>query len=89
MKHDDSFFKHVRGFLTIFLPKNRCYSDHTVKAYRDTLNLFRRFLQAEKAISFTHISFDQINHELIYDFLIWLQNTRGCAPAQRTTAWPR
>ena len=83
MKHDDSFFKHLRGFLTIFLPKNRCYSDHTVRAYRDTLNLFRRFLQEEKAISFTDISFDQINHELIYDFLIWLQNTRGCAASTK------
>jgi integrase/recombinase XerD len=83
MKHDDSFFKHVRGFLTIFLPKNRCYSDHTVRAYRDTLNLFRRFLQEEKAISFTNISFDQINHELIYEFLAWLQNTRGCVASTK------
>src|SRR4030066_499753 len=78
MKDDDSFFKHVRGFLTVFLPKNKCYSNHTVKAYRDTINLFRKFLLEEKAISFTDISFDRINHEVIYEFLPWLQNTRGC-----------
>jgi integrase/recombinase XerD len=78
MKHDDSFFKHVRGFLTVFLPKNKCYSNHTVKAYRDTINLFRKFLLEEKAISFTDISFDKISHEVIYEFLAWLQNTRGC-----------
>lgn len=78
MKHDNSFFRHVRGFLTVFLPKNKCYSDHTVKAYRDTINLFRKFLFEEKAISFTNINFDRINHNVIYEFLAWLQNTRGC-----------
>lgn len=78
MKQDDSFFKHVRGFLTVFLPKNKCYSNHTVKAYRDTINLFRKFLWEEKAISFTDITFDKINHEVIYEFLTWLQNTRCC-----------
>ncbi len=78
MKPDDSFFKHVRGFLTVFLPKNKCYSTHTVKAYRDAINLFRQFLFEEKKISFTDISFDRINHEVIYEFLAWLQNTRGC-----------
>ncbi len=78
MKHDNSFFRHVKGFLTVFLPKNKCYSDHTVKAYRDTINLFRKFLFEEKAISFTNINLDRINHDVIYEFLAWLQNTRGC-----------
>jgi integrase/recombinase XerD len=78
MKQDDSFFKYVRGFLTVFLPKNKCYSKNTIKAYRDTINLFRKFLWEEKAISFTNISFDMINHDVIYEFLAWLQNTRGC-----------
>ena len=83
MKQDDSFFKHVRGFLTVFLPKNKCYSDHTVKAYRDTLNLFRKFMFEEKKISFTSINFDLINHGVIYKFLEWLQITRGCEVATK------
>jgi len=83
MKRDDSFFKYVRGFLTVFLPKNKCYSSHTIKAYRDTLNLFRRFLLEEKAIPFTNITFELINHELIYEFLAWLQNTRHCSAATK------
>jgi integrase/recombinase XerD len=78
MKRDDSFFKQVRGFLTVFLPKNKCYSKNTVKAYRDTINLFRKFLLDEKAMPFTDITFDRINHDVIYEFLAWLQNTRGC-----------
>ena len=53
MKMENDFFKYLRGFLTIFLPKNKCYSNHTVKAYRDTINLFRKFLLEEKTIAFT------------------------------------
>ena len=77
MKPDNHFFKHVRGFLTVYLPKNRCYSQHTVKAYRDTLNLFRQFMFDEKKIAFTQIHFDLIGHEVIDEFLLWLQKTRG------------
>ena len=83
MKQDESFFKHVRGFLTVYLPKNKCYGKNTVKAYRDTINLFRKFLLEEKTISFTNISFDMINHDVIYEFLAWLQNTRGCEAATK------
>ena len=83
MKPNDGFFKHVRGFLTVFLPKNKCYSAHTVKAYRDTLNLFRKFMSEEKKISFTSINFDLINHGVIYKFLEWLQITRGCEVATK------
>jgi len=83
MKSDDRFYQHVRGFLTVYLPKNRCYSQNTTKAYRDTLNLFRHFLQEEKATPFTHIRFDMINHTLIQEFLAWMQNTRGCEAATK------
>ena len=78
MKDDNNFFTHVRGFLTVYLPKQRCYSKNTIKAYRDTLNLLRRFFLEEKAITFTNISFNLMNHDMIYEFLTWLQNARGC-----------
>ena len=81
MAPDNDFFKHVRGFLTVYLPKNRCYSRHTVKAYRDTINLFRQFMLAEKEVTFTRIHFDQFTHELIYEFMAWLQNVRGSKTA--------
>jgi integrase/recombinase XerD len=83
MGNDDRFFRYVRGFLTVFLPKNKCYSTNTTKAYRDTLNLFRKFLSEEKGIPFTKINFERINHELIYEFLAWLQNTRLCGSSTK------
>jgi integrase/recombinase XerD len=83
MPRDDSFFKQVRGFLTVYLPKNKCCSPNTVKAYRDTLNLFRRFLQEKKGVTFTQIRFGLITHEAVYDFLAWLQDARGCHAATK------
>jgi integrase/recombinase XerD len=83
MTRDDSFFKQLRGFLTVYLPKHKCYSPNTVKAYRDTLNLFRRFLQEKKGIAFTQIRFDLITHEVVFEFLAWLQGIRGCHAATK------
>lgn len=82
-KTDDAFFKLVRSFLTVYLPKNRCYSVNTVKAYRDTINLFRGYLQEQKNISFSKISFALINHSLAYEFLQWLQTKRNCSVSTR------
>lgn len=82
-KTDATFFKLVRKFLTIYLPKNRCYSPNTVKAYRDTINLFREFLQEQKDIPFIKISFAMIEHVLVYEFLEWLQVKRNCSVSTR------
>ena len=82
-KSDDQFFKFVRSFLTVYLPKSRCYSSNTVKAYRDTINLFRMFLMERKNIPFTKISFNMVEHHLVYDFLEWLKVTRNCGISTR------
>ncbi len=54
---NDSFFKYVRNFLTVYLPRNKCYSTNTVKAYRDTINLLRIFLSEQKKNSFYQDNF--------------------------------
>ena len=82
-KIDDAFFKLVRSFLTVYLPKNRCYSTNTVKAYRDTINLFRIFFQEHENIPFSKINFALINHSLVYEFLQWLQIKRNCGVSTR------
>lgn len=82
-KADDTFFKLVRNFLTIYLPKNRCCSPHTVRAYRDTINLLREFLQEQKGTPFTRIGFAMIDCALVYEFLDWLQAKRSCHVSTR------
>ncbi len=80
---DDRFVRLVRDFLLVYLPRHRCASPHTVKAYRDTLQLFRRFLQAEKQVPFPHITFDHLDHHTVAEFLAWLQVTRHASVTTR------
>jgi len=80
---EGAFFKYVRSFLTVYLPRNKCYSFNTIKAYRDTINLLRFFLWERKKISFRNITFDMIDHNLVYEFLEWLQSSRNCSISTR------
>jgi integrase/recombinase XerD len=49
MNYDDRFFKYIRNFLMAYLPRNRCYSENTVKAYRDTINLLRVYIEEKES----------------------------------------
>ena len=80
---DPQFFIQVRGFLTVYLPRQKCLSPHTIKAYRDTLNLLRQFLRDQKQIPFTAITFDQLDHVVIEEFLAWLGSARQCRASTR------
>lgn len=80
---DGFFFKYVRSFLTVYLPRNKCYSPNTIKAYRDTINLLRFFLWEKKKIPFSKITFEMINRALVYEFLEWLLTLRKCSISTR------
>ena len=47
---DEQFFRTIRSFFEIYLVKNRSCSPNTVKSYKDALNLYLDFLEAEKGI---------------------------------------
>ncbi len=80
---DEAFFKLIRSFLTIYLPKQKCCSVNTTKSYKETLNLLLDYLQTEKQIPLSQISFDHLNATTICSFLDWLQENRGCGVSTR------
>jgi len=79
----NDFFKAIRSFLTVFLPRQKCYSPHTIRSYKDTLNLLIEFLRVEKKYSLSKITFLLINRSMICDFLDWLQEKRHCSVSTR------
>lgn len=83
MKINNAFFNCVKGFLAVYLPKQKCCSKNTIKSYREAINLFRIFLLEEKNIPFTKITFELINYDLVCSFLEWLQHTRKCSGSTR------
>lgn len=61
----------VTGFLTDYLPLQRCYSKNTVQSYRDTLKLFLRFLNGSKGVSPNSFYIKDFRCELVIEFLEW------------------
>lgn len=61
----------VTGFLTDYLPMQRCYSQNTILSYRDTLKLFLRFLSEAKGISPNSFYVKDFRRELVIEFLEW------------------
>lgn len=80
---DPNLFLSIKTFLTIYLPEIRAKSTNTVKAYRDTLNLFFRFLKTKKNLSLHLVSINDISPSTIKEFLDWLNNERGCSLSTR------
>lgn len=76
-KNEMYFYQLLRNFLTDYLIKRRNFSDKTVRAYRQTLNLLRNYFREEKGISFDKMDFSSFSRSSIYDFLIWLKDVRN------------
>ena len=78
MKYNDALFlKTVRDFLTIYLPKQRKFSENTIRSYRMSLSLFFDYLKDEKGVSIQKLSFNHLNSENVSGFFAWLQSERG------------
>ncbi len=75
-RNEMHFYQLLRDFLTDYLITKRNFSDKTVRAYRQSLNLLRNYLREEKGISFDRMNFICFSRGSIYDFLMWLKNTK-------------
>jgi site-specific recombinase XerD len=71
------FYQLLRDFLTDYLVAKRNFSQKTAKAYRQTMNIFRNYIREEKGINFDRMDFSCFSRGGIYDFLIWLKDTRN------------
>ena len=76
-KNEMIFYQLLRDFLNDYLIARRNFSDKTVRAYRQTLNILRNYYHEEKSISFDRMDFSCFSRSGIYDFLLWLKNTHG------------
>lgn len=74
----NEFFRLLREFLTVYLPKQKNASDHTLKSYRETLNLFATFLAERKKGRLYSVTFDDVTPDSVGAFLEWLSDSRSC-----------
>jgi site-specific recombinase XerD len=75
------FAQLVTGFLTDYLPLQRCYSKNTILSYRDSLKLFLRFISEEKGIKLKLFNVKNFNREIIIEFLEWYRQKGATSSA--------
>lgn len=80
---DECFFRTIRDFLNVYLPKQKCYSPNTVRSYRISLNLLVDYLTVVNSVPLYKLSFEDVTAESISGFLDWLQTERRCSPVTR------
>jgi len=80
---DEVLFRSIHDFIKIYLPKQKCCSPNTIKAYREALNLLFDFITQEKHILMSEISFQVINRQMVSDYLDWLEQKRHCSISTR------
>ena len=79
----------VRRFLLESLVADRNLSLHTQKSYRDAIRLQLQFIAERYGIDPTHLTVEDVNAEVVRNFLTYLEKQRGSSLAtanQRLTA---
>ena len=84
MEHNALFFyRTVRDFLSVYLPKQRGASPNTVKSYREALNLLVEYIRDTEDKALEAVSFQCLSVESISAFLQWLETERNCGITTR------
>lgn len=70
------FFSETHDFLNNYLPNQVGRSGNTIKAYRDSLTVFRRFLLKERGLSLKTFRFSDCDKTLVLEFVAYLKGQR-------------
>ena len=80
---DPGLFKSIKHFLTVYLPKIKSKSPHTVQTYRSSINVFAEFLKNTQNIRLHQLKSKDFNHENILNFVDWVQTVRNNSVSTR------
>ena len=82
MKPTD-FAYYLSAFFTKYLPNECGSSPNTVSSYRDTFLLLFRYLRDKKGIRIEKLELQDLQKNLVREFLDWIENGRHCSVATR------
>jgi len=82
MKQTDFAIKLSR-YLGIHLPGHSGASVNTIRSYRDTFSLFLRYCNDEQGLPPHKLTLSRIDHYLVEQFLLWLEDKRNCSSSTR------
>jgi integrase/recombinase XerD len=79
----DSLLTHVQNFFEGHLRQVLGVSQHTIKAYRDSLRLFFLFLAKRKKCTIADLRLEDLQSEKVLAFLLHIESERKNQPATR------
>ena len=65
MQSSDDFFRLVRSWLTIHLPRARRLSPHTIRSYKPALTMLLPYLREPRHLELSQVTFDVIDRATI------------------------
>ena len=81
MKKQQYLAHFIRLFLVQYLSNERGFSENTILAYRDALKLLMQYCDERLKLKIDKLLCDQIDIEIIRNFLDYLENERNCTPS--------
>jgi site-specific recombinase XerD len=76
-------FKLIHDYLKIYLPKQRKLSHHTIRSYREALELLVDFVKIQKGVPLQDVTFEMLTAETITAYLEYLEDERECSVSTR------
>jgi site-specific recombinase XerD len=73
------FLDLLDAYITTYLPCAVGASANTTKSYKYAFRLLIEFMYHKKGISADKITFDNLDYETLTEFLLWIENERGCS----------
>lgn len=83
MKAEQEFWRLLRTYFTVYLPRQRNVSKNTVIASRQTWNMLFRYLGGKCGIQLPDVSMDTFDAETVVAFLDYMEAEKGWKPATR------
>lgn len=83
MKNDGTFPYYVTTFFKKYLPGQKNLSSNTIHSYSDSFKLMLVFCEEKKGIKSSQLKLENLDRELVIEFLDWLEQERGCRPTTR------
>ena len=82
MKNND-FSYYTSRFFRSYLPGNRNMSSNTILSYRDTFKILMTYMRDHKSIDPDKVTFTDLNHITIEEFLAYLEDDLHCSTSTR------
>ena len=67
---------YIHDWINIYVPRMRCCSAHTERAYRTSLSLYAQYLEEEKGVTPYTLSVECFSQETLNGWIVWLLNCR-------------